>query len=323
MKFLRCLTVFLMTVSFLTTSLTIEARAGSGYRGGSIRPGSFSTPRSGGFYGGSNPNYQRYRSPAYPGGYGYGRSPASTYQNRSFWQNHPIMTGILAGLAGSWLGNMFFNSNTATKTQDPVKTNQGDFATWFGSKLPLIILIVVAYLIFRRYRRGPQNLYRGGDSLTSQRDATFGSGYSTRRDSQVQLSDQDYQQFAQLLIEVQNAWSENDSGRLRQLTSPDLFNYFSQILNENKSEGVRNRIENVQVINQELQDAWQEQNDEYVSVRITWMAKDYFVRESRNPNDADYITTGDPHNFVSNTEVWTFSRSPGRGSWILTGVQQD
>lgn len=64
--------------------------------------------------------------------------------------------------------------------------------------------------------------------------------------------------FSDILTGVQNAWGKSDLNTLRRYMTPEMLSYFSDALSNNTSQGVENRIENITLVTQEIQEAWTE-----------------------------------------------------------------
>ena len=120
---------------------------------------------------------------------------------------------------------------------------------------------------------------------------------------------------------MQKAWSDGDLGGLRQYTTPEMLSYFSEQLAENESQGVANKVDDVELIKGEVREAWDEGRMQYATALMQWRARDYTVRSGGNAREGEIIVGGDPQNLVDASEMWTFTRSPG-GRWLLSAVQQ-
>jgi predicted lipid-binding transport protein (Tim44 family) len=131
----------------------------------------------------------------------------------------------------------------------------------------------------------------------------------------LQIGQQDYQAFEQLLQAIQAAWSRHDLNALRALVTPEMLSYFSEQLSEQASRGVRNEVTNVRLLQGDLSQAWSEGSREYASVAMRFSMVDVTVDASGR------IVDGNPNEHVTATELWTFVRSPGAG-WILSAIQQ-
>ena len=76
-------------------------------------------------------------------------------QRPGFGMGSPIMTGIMAGLAGSFIGNMLFGgSHAAAQTaQNPEASPTG---TFLGGMLPFLLIGGIGLLAFLFFRRRSQ-----------------------------------------------------------------------------------------------------------------------------------------------------------------------
>jgi predicted lipid-binding transport protein (Tim44 family) len=131
----------------------------------------------------------------------------------------------------------------------------------------------------------------------------------------IQIGPQDYQEFEQLLQSLQAAWSRQDLNTLRSMVTPEMLSYFAEQLAEQTSQGVRNEVTDVRLLQGDLAQAWAEKGREYATVAMRFSMIDV------TRDGSGRIVDGSASEHVTATEVWTFVRSPG-GRWILSAIQQ-
>jgi predicted lipid-binding transport protein (Tim44 family) len=131
----------------------------------------------------------------------------------------------------------------------------------------------------------------------------------------IQIGPQDYQAFEQELKAIQYAWTAHDLNGLRSLVTPEMLSYFAEQLAQQTSQGVRNEVTDVRLLQGDLAQAWSEAGREYASVAMRFSMID-ITRDA-----SGRIVDGSPNEHVTATELWTFVRSPG-GQWILSAIQQ-
>ena len=128
--------------------------------------------------------------------------------------------------------------------------------------------------------------------------------------------------FARVHAAIQDAWGRADLTVIRQNTTAEMLSYFSQALSANQSQGVENRIKNVELISQSVESVWTEEDGmRYATVVLTWRAIDYLVNPTKREDEPGYIVEGDPKTPTEAREAWTFMMAPG-GSWILSAIEQ-
>ena len=140
--------------------------------------------------------------------------------------------------------------------------------------------------------------------------------------SDIEVSETERPKFANLLIEIQSAWSSQDIDKLKRLTSPEMAKYFSDALSQNTSQGIANKMENIEVTAVNLAEIWREDEMEYATVVLEWSALDYMINLNKTPADADFIVEGSNSNLVINSEAWTFTRYNSSANWILSAIAQ-
>ncbi len=96
-----------------------------------------------------------------------------------------------------------------------------------------------------------------------------------------------------------------------------MVSYFSEELAANRSQGVENRVEQVELLNGDVREAWDEGKFQYATALLHWRALDY----TRRIDQPASIVDGDPHRPSEAQELWTFARTPG-GHWLFSPIQQ-
>lgn len=252
----------------------------------------------------------------------------------SFFQRHPFMSGIAGGLVGSWIGSMLFNHSRgeASGVRDG---NDWDAAAspagnMLGSLIPFLLFAGLIMLGFWLYRRNAGQAlasntagYNTLRSVPIQKNEAYSEGLDSAGPTTVSLpiGQSDLSAFTELLAGVQSAWGKANLLELKRLVTPEMLTYFSESLSNNASQGIENRIEQVTVLKQTVQDAWEEENLQYATALITWNALDYTIKLDRKQGDPDYVVEGDMHKPADTSETWTFVRSRG-GRWLLSAIQQ-
>lgn len=256
----------------------------------------------------------------------------------SFFQRHPILSGVMGGLAGSFIGNMLFNHSRGEAGQrgdnDWNSPDASPMGHAFGSMLPFLFIIGLILLGVWLYRRkAAQPSFAANMSSTSysppipihsdsDRWSSSSSAAAEPTTTSLRVDQKDFMEFAELLVNVQYAWGLGDLAKLQRFLTPEMLGYFSEILSDNTSQGVRNCIQQVKVLNQAPKDAWEEGNMQYATSLLTWSALDYTIRLDKNPSDPNYLVDGDMRHPVETSEVWTFARSRKGGNWLLSAIEQ-
>lgn len=151
--------------------------------------------------------------------------------------------------------------------------------------------------------------------------AGFGGGHqAVQRQAgpdtdEVGITNRDLGQFEKLLTEVQGAYAEEDYAKLRGLTTPEAMSYLAEELGENATNGVKNEVRDVTLLQGDLAEAWRENGQEYATVAMRYSSVD-FLRD-RNTGE---IAEGDPNAVTETVEVWTFVRKPAN-DWKLSAIQ--
>ena len=144
----------------------------------------------------------------------------------------------------------------------------------------------------------------------------FGRQSSVNRPSdEIGLAQADLDQFEELLTKVQTAYGAEDYGTLRRLTTPEAMSYLAEELGENATNGVRNRVSDVKLLQGDIAEAWREDGQEYATLAMRYSSIDAMVER-----DSGRVVSGDDRRPSESTEVWTFVRRPG-ADWKLAAIQ--
>lgn len=247
-----------------------------------------------------------------------------------------LMRGLMiGGLIGLLMGSGF-----------------GGMAGLLGLLVQGALIALVVFLVMRFFRRpqpvtagGPNGMARMGgfpgaggsnDGPRSALGGMMGGGNAPQRPAPAQapayaaapaaaprrngkpdeigLAAEDYDAFEGLLSGVLTAYGREDQGELKQLTTDEVFAYFSDELRENSENGVRTEISDVQMLQGDLAEAWREGNRDYATVAIRFSSFNRTVDRT----SGQYVS-GDQQPGES-TELWTFLRD-NRGPWKLSAIQ--
>ena len=284
-----------------------EARLGSGSSFGSRGSMTWSAPPSTGTSSFASPLQRSMTpnspSPGYPGGYG-----ASGY---GYGARSGFMSGLMGGLIGAGIGGLLFGHGFWGG-------GMLGFGGFFGFLLQIVLLVMLARFLIRLFR-GPSPAFVGGPSVFARgvapRPAPMGGGGGFGGTQPIQIAPQDYHEFERLLQALQAAWSRQDLNTLRAIVTPEMLSYFAEQLAEQTSQGVRNEVTDVHLLQGDLAQAWAERGHEYATVAMRFSMVDV------TRDGAGRIVDGSATEHITATEIWTFVRSPG-GRWILSAIQQ-
>ena len=241
----------------------------------------------------------------------------------------PLSAGFPAGVVGLSIGEMLLEAATSsaqtTEADAPAPETNNTTQDLSSAGILLILLLVAALTVFYFLKiqrpslpdfsgitgRNPSN-----DNLPTRRSTT------TRQKLSVEsVTSADKADFQQLLIDVQKAWSNQDLAELRQLVTPEMLNYFSAALADNRSQDIWNHVEDVVLLRAEILESWTEQARQYVTAGLRWSARDYNLSLTKQRGESGYLIEGSEEIPTESGEAWTFMRIQ-EGKWRLSGIQQ-
>jgi predicted lipid-binding transport protein (Tim44 family) len=246
----------------------------------------------------------------------------------SFFQRNPFMSAVGGALVGSWIGHMIFGGMGGGM-------GMGGYGSGAGSSLINILLIALIaggiwFWIRSTNRKSVAGMSNDFDHQNYNNVSNFNNAISepsassnyVNQNNNIELPQSEQNKFAQMLTDVQEAWSTQNLEALKKLVTVEMYKYFTDALNQNLSQNLVNKVENIKVQNVDLSEAWREDESEYATIILEWLALDYTYNVNKNSHDADYITEGDNQNQSKSSEAWTFVRYGSNGKWILSAIQQ-
>ena len=303
-----------------------EARMGGGGSFGSRGGRTWSAPPSTRTMPGAASSFDRSVTPRTEPGYNGGYMGQPGYAGSSFGR------GFMGGLAGGLLGAGLFGMLTGQGFFGGI----GGFMSIIGLLMQVALIYFLARMAFAWFanRNAPAaqrfggapfgNAFGGGSPFGAsgpQPGAGGFGGWNGARPTQstpIKLEPQDFDAFERLLGEMQAAYSREDLGALRMMSTPEMASYFDDELEANRRKGVVNRVSDVKLLSGDLAEAWREGGDDYATVAMRFALND--VMEDRATGK---VLPGSPGPSEA-TEAWTFRRDAGAGQrgWKLSAIQQ-
>ena len=132
----------------------------------------------------------------------------------------------------------------------------------------------------------------------------------------MHVTQADRDRFEELLSEVQAAFGREDYGALRERTTPEIMSYLSEELSQNATQGRRNEVSDVRLLQADVAEAWREDDTDYATAAMRYQSID--VMRDRG---SGAVLEGDAAKPTETTELWTFTR-PRNGAWKLSAIQE-
>jgi predicted lipid-binding transport protein (Tim44 family) len=257
--------------------------------------------------------------------------PAQTAQpapamQPSFMQRNPLLAGLAAGVAGSYIGHLLFGATDSSAATTTEAGETGTTAGGFGSTGILLFLVVLgagAFFYFMKVRR-PVPDFSGIARSTAASSSLLSTSSPTTLQTTAAVSEvtsTDKTAFQQLLTDVQTAWSNQDLAGLRRSVTPEMLSYFSTAMAEQTSLDIANHVEDVLLVQADVRETWIEDTTQYATIGLRWSARDYTVSTTKRRGEPGYLVEGSEETPVESGEVWTFMRYQN-GKWLLSAIQQ-
>lgn len=294
-----------------------EARAGGGRSGGSRGSRSLQSPAR--------------QSPANP----------AQPQRDAMQQPAPMapqaggfMRGLGTAVLGGFLGSMLFSGLAHA-------TGFGGLGGSGFGMMEILLLAGIGFFLFRMFKNRAAMAGAGGGAMQYQGTTvqppvnTGTTGYQAPASTSVPppLNTVDYSSITMMdrnfnpdqflksaqdtFFKVQGAWNKQDTSALKNLVGADLMQTWEQELNDQRSRGQQNKMENIALRESDITEAWTENGEDYITVR--WQANllDYTV-----DTKSGAVVSGSNSDPIQFEEYWTFSRPVGPNAWKLSAVNQ-
>lgn len=132
---------------------------------------------------------------------------------------------------------------------------------------------------------------------------------------EIGIQQADLEQFEAMLKELQAAYAAEDFRTLRQITTPEAMSYLAEEIGDNATQGLKNEVRDIHLVQGDVAEAWREGSDEYATVAMRYESID--VMRDRSTGK---LVSGDPDNLTEAVEIWTFLRRNG-GEWKVSAIQ--
>lgn len=239
-----------------------------------------------------------------------------------------FMGGLGVAVLGGFLGSMLFSGSAPA--------DMGGLAGSGVGMLELLLVAGLGYFVYRKFRApAPASGY--GSSASEA--APFAAPYAASHADGVAIQDQpsddetalpslemmdhtfDAERFLKtvqdIFVTVQGAWSSQDTAALSAYCGADLAGRLENEIVQLKAGQRRNRMENIALRESEIIEAWTEEDEEIITVRLCADLLDYTVDEQSGA-----VIDGSNLVPVAFEEFWTFTRPVGPNPWKLASVQQ-
>ncbi len=240
------------------------------------------------------PNFAPQRSPGLFGGFGGG-----------------LLTGLLAGgLIGHFFGHGY---------------GYGWGGNAGGGLLAMLFQLALIgggiWLVMRLFRSRSGATTAQYDPQTSYQPSSFADApnYASRPGGEIAITTADQEVFERLLLQLQEAFSREDYGRLREITTPEVMSYLAEELSDNATHGRHNDVSETRMLDGEVSEAWNEDGKDYATIVMRYESVDVMRDRSTGA-----LVSGEPHHPTETTELWTFVRQAGSwgSSWKVSAIQE-
>ena len=317
--FVRAIAVVLsVAVPAMLAISAADARVGGGGSSGSRGSKTYSAPPSTS----TAPNAAQpmNRTMTQPGSPGMAGPAAAGAAAKGGFFSKPGMGMMMGGLAAGFLGAGLFGMLSGSG----MFSGLGGISSIIGLVLQIGLILIVVKLAMSWWQRRhtPANAYASGPpagAAPPQTGGGFGSGMGfglgSSSPAPLEIQPADYEAFERLLGEVQAAWSNEDVAKLHTLATPEMVNYFTKDLEENKANNDINKVSDVKLLQGDLAEAWREGETDFASVALRFSLVDKTLERGTNR------LVGGSETPTEATEVWTFARQRN-GHWELSAIQQ-
>jgi predicted lipid-binding transport protein (Tim44 family) len=235
----------------------------------------------------------------------------------------PRRPGLFGGFGGSMLGGLMMGGLIGMLLGNGLGGGMG----FLGMLLQIALVFGAVSMAMRFFgRRGqtaqvgvssPQNAPRasGMPSFTIPRIGETAGTAAPRPADEIGVQKNDLDHFQTMLADVQAAYGAEDFPALRRLTTPEAMSYLAEELGDNATQGVKNDVRDVRLLQGDVAEAWREDGKDYATVAMRYESID--VMRDRT---SGAVVRGNPDKPTEAVELWTFLRERG-GDWRVSAIQ--
>jgi len=229
-------------------------------------------------------------------------------------------------MLGGFLGSMLFSGLA--------HGGFGGLGGFGSSGIGLVEILLFAglgYFLYRKFLRPAAATGYGTMQYQNTRDVS--PQYTPVEEAPASNNDIDYRSLTMMdrsfdpnqflktaqdtFFKVQGAWNKQDTAALRSLCGSELMQTWEQELNDLRARGHQNKMENIALRESDITEAWTENGQDFITVRLHANLLDYTV-DQKSGN----VVSGNNSDPIEFQEYWTFTRPVGPNPWKLTAVQQ-
>ncbi len=256
------------------------------------------------------------------------KAPAQTTRPAPAKEGGGVSRGMMGGLLGGAIGGLLLGSMF------------GMGGTGMGI-LPIILLGVAAYFLYRRFAASRQAGYQsatysgqtgavgagftGGDSGGAGPPATPEIGGSLVADGleQIRQSDRHFdanhflEVASDVFFQIQAGWMRRDLDSYRHLLGSELAAEYAEHFAEMRRLGQINKLESIAIRNVEIVAAGSDDHEDFVTVQFAANLLDYTVDDQSGE-----VLDGSVSTPVKFQEQWSWARPVGTEEWKLEGIKE-
>ncbi|MEI8355097.1 MAG: Tim44 domain-containing protein [Deltaproteobacteria bacterium] len=120
-----------------------------------------------------------------------------------------------------------------------------------------------------------------------------------------------------IFFKIQGAWMHRDLTPVAGLLTGEMNRIFQDDIDTLKRERKINKLENIAVRTVDVEEAWQESGQDFITARIYANLLDYTTDDTTGG-----VISGSTTDPVKFEEYWTFTREVGNNPWKLSGINQ-
>lgn len=243
-----------------------------------------------------------------------------------------FMRGLAGGVAGGLLGSMLFRGMGYG--------NSGGYGMGGGGGgglglLEILLIAGLGFFIYRWFRNRANGPITQGYTATPMDTPAYEAPTSlSPRDTSADEDPAsvlrrydgafDLARFQSARVEdffrVQNAYSHGNLSTIQDKLTPELFWQLEQETSRLREQSRVNRVENIQVAQTDVVEAWQETDREFATLKVRASALDYVLDEKSGE-----LVSGNKEHPTTFEEYWTFARDIGSRAtdkqWKLAAIE--
>lgn len=232
--------------------------------------------------------------------------------------NGGFMKSMMGAVAGTMVGGFLFRAfggNSGNYQSGAASGNSGGTGLFF----PLLLIAAGAFFYFKYKKQKSNNTPH--DLVPPVVDTRYNL-IQDDNDDEEEIDELDYTNNPAFMKDrnkdffvIQHAWSQKKLDKVKDKIGQDVFNEFTNEINEMKQKGHTSTLENLMINSSACVASWNEEDNKYVTLKFDVSLIEYECDQK------GIVISGSKENPTDISEFWTFSKQGSGHNWLVSAIE--